>query len=78
MAGQNHMTRAARLWGAVESISQSIGSHPPTQTTAIRNLYLPSVRQSLGDETFAAAWAEGERMTPDAAVADALCDDEPE
>ena len=78
MAARKQFARAARLWGASQRIGESIGSHPPTQTTAIRNLYLPSVRQSLGDETFAAAWAEGERMTPDAAVADALCDDEPE
>jgi len=45
---------------------------------AFQDLHLPSVRQKLGDEGFAAAWAEGRQMTPDAAVAYALRDDEPE
>ena len=78
MAARKQSARAARLWGASQRIGESIGSRPPTLTTAFRDLHLPAVRQSLGDEAFAAAWAEGERMTPDAAVADALRDDEPE
>jgi non-specific serine/threonine protein kinase len=78
MAVRKHFARAARLWGASARIGESIGSRPPTPLTAFRDLHLPAVRQSLGDEAFAAAWAEGGRMTPDAAVADALRDDEPE
>ena len=77
MAGRKQVTRAARLWGAVERISQSIGSPLPSPLRAIRDLHLPAVRQSLGNEAFAAAWAEGKKMTPDAAVAYALRDDEP-
>ncbi|HUE89282.1 MAG TPA: protein kinase, partial [Vicinamibacterales bacterium] len=78
MAGRKHVARAARLWGAVESISQAIGSPLPAAVRAIRDHYLPAVRQSLGDEAFAAAWAEGQAMTPDAAVAYALGDAKPE
>jgi hypothetical protein len=37
---------------------------------------LPGVRRALGDERFAAQWAEGRQMTPDAVVAYALSDDE--
>jgi len=66
MAVRKQFTRAARLWGASERIGESIGSRPPTPLRDIRDLHLPTVRQSLGDESFAAAWAEGERMTPDA------------
>ncbi|HUE86248.1 MAG TPA: protein kinase, partial [Vicinamibacterales bacterium] len=76
MAGQNLMTHAARLWGAVESISQSIGSPLPTAVRGIQDLHLPIVRQALG-ESFDIALAEGRAMTPDAAIAYALADAEP-
>ena len=75
MAGRKQATRAVRLWGTVESISQSIGSPLPSLFLATRDLHLPAARQSLGAEAFAAAWAEGSQMTPDAAVAYALRDD---
>ena len=78
MARRKQARRAVRLWGAVEGISQSIGSPLPSPFLTIRDLHIPAVRQSLGDEAFAAAWAEGQKMTPDAAVADALRDDEPD
>jgi len=77
VAGQQQAERAARLWGAVEGISQSIGSPLPSPVRALQDLHLPSVRQSLGDEALAAAWAEGQAMTRDVAVAYALRDDEP-
>jgi hypothetical protein len=66
------------LWGAAERISQSIGSPIPAPLRTITDHYLPAVRQSLGDEAFAAAYAEGAQMTPDAAVAYALRHDEPQ
>ena len=40
-----------------------------------QDVYLPPVRQALGDDRFAAAWAEGRQMTPDAVVAYALRDE---
>jgi predicted ATPase len=77
VAGLGQMKRAARLWGAVESISQSIGSPLPTAVRGIQDLHLPSVRQALG-EGFDTALAEGRTMTPEAAIAYALGDAEPE
>jgi hypothetical protein len=75
VAGRKQATQAVRLWGIVENISQSIGSPLPSLFLATRDLQLPAVRQSLSAEAFAAAWAEGAQMTPDAAVAYALRDD---
>jgi non-specific serine/threonine protein kinase len=76
MARQQHRARAARLWGAAERISQSIGS--PVPRAVAERVGVSTVRQTLGDEAFDAAWAEGLAMTPDAAVAYALRDDESE
>jgi hypothetical protein len=76
LARRQQATRAVRLWGAVERISQSIGSPVPRAVAEIRGI--PAVRWALGDEAFTAAWAEGLELTPDAAVAYALRDDESE
>jgi hypothetical protein len=71
VAGLNQMARAARLWGAVESISQAIGSPVPSAVRGIQDLHLTRVRKALG-ETFATVLAEGRSFTPDAAIAYAL------
>jgi non-specific serine/threonine protein kinase len=78
MVGRKQATRAVRLWGAAERISQSIGSPLPSLFIANRDLHLTAMRQALGDEAFNAAWADGLAMTPDAAIAYALRDDESE
>lgn len=77
-AARKQLLRAARLWGAVEGLSQSIGSPLPSTVRMAQDFHLPTVRQALGDERFAAAWAEGRQMTPDEVVAYALQDDRPE
>ena len=74
-AARKHSDRAARLWGAAEGISQSIGAPLPTFIRDATEADLPGVRQALGDERFAAAWTEGRQMTPDAVVAYALQDE---
>jgi non-specific serine/threonine protein kinase len=74
LARQDRPGRAVRLWGAVERISQSIGSPVPPTVAETRGF--PTVRDVLGEEAFAAAWAEGTRMTLDAVVAFALRDEE--
>jgi len=76
VARRQHHARAARLWGAAERISQSIGS--PVPRAVAERVGVSTVRQTLGDEAFNAAWAEGLAMTPDAAVAYALRDEESE
>jgi hypothetical protein len=54
---------------------QSSGSALWPSERVTQDLYLPPVRQTLGDERFAAAWTDGRQLTPDAAVAYALHDD---
>ena len=75
LARRQQTTQAVRLWGAVERISQSIGSPVPRAVAESRGV--SAVREALGEAAFAAAWAEGKHMTPDAAVVYALHDDEP-
>jgi predicted ATPase len=75
-AARQRLNQAARLWGAVEGLSQAIGSPLPPFVRDLADAHLPGVRGALGDERFAAQWAEGRQMTPDAVVAYALSDDE--
>jgi non-specific serine/threonine protein kinase len=74
---QKHLDRAARLWGAAEGLSESIGSPLPPFVYRTAEDYLPGIRQALGDERFSAAWTKGRRLTADAAVAYVLQDDAP-
>ena len=78
MALQQQPARAAWMWGAVERISQSIGSPIPAMVLKTRFRNLPAVCRALGEEAFAAAYAQGAQMTPDAAIAYALGENESE
>jgi predicted ATPase/class 3 adenylate cyclase/Tfp pilus assembly protein PilF len=71
-ASHGKLSTAARLLGAVAAIRQAIGAlaWPGGTTEYERNEAL--VREQLDPPTFTAAWAEGQRMTMDAAVAYAL------
>ena len=64
--------RAARLWGTAEQLRQAIGcrSAPAARVTYERALSI--VHGQLGDDAFAAAWAAGQAMTLEQAVAFAL------
>jgi predicted ATPase/class 3 adenylate cyclase len=64
--------RAARLLGAAESIRQSIsGSLTPVKRT-IFDRYAATIHARLDEATFGAAWAEGQALTIERAVAYAL------
>jgi tetratricopeptide (TPR) repeat protein len=64
--------RAARLLGAAESARKSIGrSLTPVERT-IFDRYAAAIRAQLDDTTFAAMWAEGQKMTPEQAKAEGL------
>jgi non-specific serine/threonine protein kinase len=67
--------RAARLWGAAEGLSESIGAPLPSFVRDTAEADLLGVRQALGEEQFAMAWTQGRQMTADAVVAYALQDD---
>ena len=69
--------RAARLFGATVAMRDTSGIVEATRT--FRDLYErdeAEARAALGDEAFAAAWAEGRAMTLEQAVAYAL-DEQP-
>jgi predicted ATPase/transcriptional regulator with XRE-family HTH domain len=66
--------RAARLWSAAERLRQLIGCRPAPAARAIYERALAVVREQLGEEAFAAAWAGGAMLTVEQALAEALDD----
>lgn len=72
---QRRAARAARLWGMAETLRAAIGSPQTSTTRAVHRRPLAAVRAQLGAKAFAAAWAEGQAMTIDQAVTDALSDE---
>ena len=75
-AAQGQPTRAARLWGAAAAQRQTLVGRPPRAdedplfgTPAQADEVL---RARLGDAAFAAAWAQGQALTLEQAVAYAL------
>jgi tetratricopeptide (TPR) repeat protein len=64
--------RAAQLYGAAESLRQSIGARQAPASRATRERLTAAAREQLGEAAFVAAWAEGQEMTVDQAIALAL------
>jgi tetratricopeptide (TPR) repeat protein len=64
--------RAAQLWGAAEAQRQAIGCRPAPAARATRERLMSAAREQLGEEAFAAAWAEGQAMTMEQAIELAL------
>ncbi len=63
--------RAARLFGAAENHREAHGLIlPPADQPDYDSV--PSLREALGEEAFATAWAEGRAMTIERAVEYAL------
>jgi predicted ATPase/class 3 adenylate cyclase len=64
--------RAAKLLGIAKVIRDSIGqSLTPVERSAF-DQYAATARAALGEQSFATIWAEGQKMTPDQAKAEAL------
>jgi hypothetical protein len=68
---------AARLFGAAEGLRRAGGIYaaPPGERAEYEGA-LAAARAALGEAAFAAAWAEGARMTMEQACTYALQDDE--
>ncbi len=64
--------RAARLFGAAESLRENIGHHRSPQDQADYDRRVASTRSGLGEAAFTAAWAEGRAMTMEQAIEYAL------
>jgi predicted ATPase/transcriptional regulator with XRE-family HTH domain len=63
--------RAARLWGAAEGLRHMIGCRRAPAARATDERALTVARSQLGDDAFAAAWAAGEALTLEEALAEA-------
>lgn len=63
--------RAARLWGAAEGLRQTIDCRRAPAARATDERALAVARSQLGDQAFAAAWAAGEALTLQEALAEA-------
>lgn len=71
-AAQRQPERAARLLGASEYLYKTIGVRPNLADRAVRDRAVANARAALGEEPFAAAFAEGRAMPLEQAIAYAL------
>jgi len=72
---QGQSERAARLFGAAEGLRAAMGAPLPTADREEHDRSVAAVRTALGEEAFAAAWAEGRAMSLDEGVAFALAEE---
>lgn len=71
--------RAARVWGAAEALREAIGLRfsPSDRSHLNYENRLTAARSLIGDEAFAAAWAEGRAMSLEEAFEYVLAAEEP-
>jgi predicted ATPase/class 3 adenylate cyclase len=69
VAAQGELWWAARLWGAAETLRQTIGAPIAPRERPAYESSVTAVRAQLGEQPFATAWAEGRLMTPEQALA---------
>jgi hypothetical protein len=72
---QQQWERAVRLLGAAETGCADLGTPLPIAMPAEYWRTVSGARTALGQEAFAAAWAEGRTMSLDQAVAFALTEE---
>jgi hypothetical protein len=70
--GQAQPERAAHLFGAAEGLRAAMGAPLPPADRTEHDRSVAAVRSALGEEAFAAAWAEGRALTLEAAITLAL------
>jgi hypothetical protein len=70
--GAGRPEQAARLFGAAEALRDLTNTPRPPADVADYDRTLAALRAALGEEAFAAAWAAGQAMSLDEAVALAL------
>jgi len=69
VAAQGELRWAARLWGTAEAQREALGTPLPPVYRADYERAVAAARTQLGEEFFAAAWAEGRTMTLDEVLA---------
>ena len=65
-------SKAARLWGASQSVGKSLGLPVQADTLAEYEPQILQARSALGDDAFALAWEQGCAFTGEQAVSYAL------
>jgi DNA-binding CsgD family transcriptional regulator len=71
------LPRAARMLAAADGMRQVTGTPVPLNEHACHQRTLAVVQAGLGADELAAAWAAGQALTPDQALAEALAAEEP-
>jgi tetratricopeptide (TPR) repeat protein len=71
-ASGGNADRSARLFGATDALRARLDTPLPPEYRGLHQRTLTAVRTALGDDHFAAVWAEGRTLSLDAAVALAL------
>jgi hypothetical protein len=66
--GQGRPDRTARLMGAAEALLAALGASLPPGERDDHDRRVVDLRAALGEEAFAAAWAEGRAMSIEQAV----------
>ena len=69
VAVQGESLWAAQLWGAAETLREAMGTPIPPVYHGDYERSIAAARVQLGEKAFAAAWAEGRKMTPEQAFA---------
>jgi len=73
-AAERQFERAARLFGAVEHLGETLRNALLPTERVEHDRAVPMARDALGEPAFAAAWADGRAMMPEQAIAYALED----
>ncbi|WP_172632048.1 LuxR C-terminal-related transcriptional regulator [Dictyobacter arantiisoli] len=69
VAAQGHLQEAVRLWGASEAMCRALGESLLLVERVVVVRGTVAVLTELGEEAFLTAWAEGQAMTPEQALA---------
>jgi DNA-binding NarL/FixJ family response regulator len=69
LLAQGEPTRAIRIWGTAEALREAIGAPLPPIECAGYEQAVANAHSLLGEQVFAAAWAQGRTMTPEQALA---------
>ncbi len=75
-AGTGDAERAARLWGAMDALSETTGLQITTITQQVTSFesHILLAKSQLGEQAFAVAWGEGKAMHESESIAYALVD----
>ncbi len=69
---EGNLTRAVRLWGSAGAIREALRAPLPPVDRPRRDAMLAELRKTLGEAAFTALWAEGQALTLEAAVEEAM------